>query len=82
MSKNLIEKFDNIKKSDIMKKRIFGLLGILVAFIILLSSCGLTEIEQSQEDYNYNKTIPKVLNGIQGSKTAIKTNTLEYSLNY
>jgi hypothetical protein len=44
-----------------MKKRIFGILGILVAFVFLLSSCGLTEVEQSQEDYNYNKIIPKIM---------------------
>jgi hypothetical protein len=65
-----------------MKKRIFSLLGILIAFIVLFSSCGLTEIEQSQEDYNYNKIVPKVVDGIQGASTAIKTNTKEYSLNY
>ena len=51
-----------------MKKRIFGILGILVAFIVLLSSCGLTDIEQAQEDYNYNKIIPKIIN-FDGPKT-------------
>jgi hypothetical protein len=65
-----------------MKKRILSLLGILLAFLFILSSCGKTEIEQSQEDYNYDKIIPVVLNGIQGSATAIKTNTKTYSLNY
>jgi len=65
-----------------MKKRILSALGILLAFLFILSSCGKTEIEQSQEDYNYNKIIPVVWDGIQGSATAIKTNTLTYSLNY
>jgi len=65
-----------------MKKRLISILGILVAFIVLLSSCGLTDIEQAQEDYNYNKILPEVLNGIQGDATAIKTNTKTYSLSY
>lgn len=65
-----------------MKKRIFSALGILLAFLFILSSCGKTEIEESQEDYNYDNIIPVVLHGIQGSATAIKTNTKTYSLDY
>ena len=65
-----------------MKKRILSMLGILLAFLFVLSSCGKTEIEESQDDYNYNKIIPVVLHGIKGSATPIKTNTLTYSLDY
>lgn len=43
-----------------MKNRFLGILGIFVAFIFLLSSCGLTDIEQAAEDYNYNKIIPMI----------------------
>lgn len=65
-----------------MKKRILSALGILLAFLFILSSCTKPPVEESQENYNYDKIIPVVLHGIQGSKTAIKTNTKTYSLDY
>ncbi len=60
-----------------MKKRIFSVLGILLAFLFILSSCGKTEIEQSQEDYDWDKVIPMIL-GKSGNTSVMRTYTYEY----
>jgi len=53
-----------------MKKRIFSVLGILLAFLFILSSCGKTEIEQSQEDYDWDKVYP-IVKEITGPTTFV-----------
>lgn len=65
-----------------MKNKTLSLLGIFVAFLFLFSACEKTEIEKANEDYNYDKTIPDIIGGINGETSVVKTNTKKYSLGY
>jgi len=65
-----------------MKNKALSLLGIFVAFLFLFSACEKTAIEEAQENYDYDKTIPGIIGGISGKTSVVKTNTKEYSLGY
>ena len=65
-----------------MKNKALSLLGILVAFLFLFSACEKTDIEKANEDYDYDQILPDIIGGINGPTSAVKTNTIKYSLGY
>jgi len=65
-----------------MKNKALSLLGIFVAFLFLFSACEKTPIEEAQENYDYDKILPDIIGGINGPTSAVKTNTIKYSLGY
>lgn len=65
-----------------MRNKALSLLGIFVAFLFLFSACEKSAIEEAQENYDYDKILPDIINGINGPASVVKTNTKEYSLGY
>ncbi len=65
-----------------MKNIMMKIAGLVLMMVFLVSSCMEDPIKDAQEKYDYNKIIPKVLDGIQGPAVAIQTFTGDYTINY
>lgn len=61
-----------------MKKKIFSLLGVIIALVLIFSACKKHPIEVANDAYDYNSIVPKImtLSGIPGTVQLGRTYSL------
>jgi hypothetical protein len=64
-----------------MKSKIFKYIPFFLASFLIFSACQKTDIQQANDDFDFNKIVPKV-QGIMGPMAVSQTFTETYSANY